>query len=42
MTVRKPSLLLAIREQHGSALMAAINGAVNAEEYLKLEQWAEH
>lgn len=42
MTIRKPSVLLKIRDQHGSAIMAAINGAVNAEEYLKLEQLSEH
>lgn len=42
MTVRKPSVLLAIREQYGSAVLAALNGAVNAEEYLKLEALSEH
>jgi hypothetical protein len=42
MLTRKPSVLLAIREQHGSTLLAAINGAVNSEEYLKLEAWNEH
>lgn len=42
MLVRKPSVLLAIRDQHGSAIMAAINGALNVEEYLKLEQLSEH
>lgn len=42
MLLRKPSVLLAIRTQHGSALLAAINGALNVEEYLKLEQFREH
>jgi hypothetical protein len=42
MLTRKPSVLLAIRDEHGSAIMAAINGAVNVEEYLKLEALSEH
>lgn len=42
MPVRSTKKLLEIREQHGSAILAAINGAVNAEEYLKLEQLSEH
>lgn len=42
MLTRKPAVLLAIREQHGSAIMAAINGALNPEEYLKLEKLSEH
>ena len=43
MLVRKTPVLLAIRDQHGgSPILAAINGAVNAEEYLKLEALSEH
>jgi len=42
MLVRKPSVLLAIRDHHGNAIMAAMNGAVNVEEYLKLEALSEH
>jgi hypothetical protein len=40
--VRPTKKLIAIRDEHGSPILAAINGAVNAEEYLKLEQLREH
>lgn len=37
MRVRPAKTLMAIRNEHGSAFGAALNGALNAEEYLKLE-----
>jgi len=38
MRVRSYCQLAAIRATHGSAFGAALDGAINAEEYLKLEK----
>lgn len=41
MLVRKISVLIALRNKYGSAIGAALNGVINAEEYLRLEQLSE-
>lgn len=42
MATRSMRELREIRDSHGSAVAAALNGALNVEEYLKLEALSEH
>lgn len=42
MKVRPTKELIEVRKRFGSAVLAAMLGALNAEEYLKLEALSEH